>query len=98
MIWLNNVYLDSDSLGPGIALNRPACEHRWTSYAHSDGADIVSRLAGADIAIVNKIGLDFDSAKSDKPTQEFELSADDVKALFVLCMLSTCSLSIEQAN
>ncbi|MEC9226010.1 MAG: hypothetical protein VYE33_02600 [Pseudomonadota bacterium] len=58
MTRLNIVHLDSDSIGPDIALNRPACEHRWTSYAHSEEADIVSRLGGADIAIVNKIGLD----------------------------------------
>jgi glycerate dehydrogenase len=58
MTCLNIVHLDSDSIGPGIALNRPACEHRWTSYAHSEEADIVARLAEADIAIVNKIGLD----------------------------------------
>ena len=58
MTRLNIVHLDSDSIGPNIALNRPACEHRWTSYAHSEEADIVSRLCGADIAIVNKIGLD----------------------------------------
>ena len=47
MTRLNIVHLDSDSIGPDIALNRPACEHRWTSYAHSEEADIV-----------NKIGLD----------------------------------------
>ena len=58
MTRLNIVHLDSDSIGPNIALNRPACEHRWTSYAHSEEADIVSRLGGADIAIINEIGLD----------------------------------------
>ncbi|MEC8711519.1 MAG: D-2-hydroxyacid dehydrogenase [Pseudomonadota bacterium] len=58
MTRLNIVHLDSDSIGPDITMNRPACEHRWTSYAHSEEDDIVSRLGGADIAIVNKIGLD----------------------------------------
>jgi len=36
MTRLNIVHLDSDSIGPDIALNRPACEDRWTSYAHSE--------------------------------------------------------------
>ena len=58
MTCLNIVHLDSESIGPDIVLNRPACAHHWISYKYSSHADLVSRLADADIAIVNKIGLD----------------------------------------
>ena len=55
---LNIVHLDKDSIGPGIVMNRPSCAHRWTSHDHTAEAEIVTRLAAADVAIVNKIGLD----------------------------------------
>ena len=58
MTQLNIVHLDSDSMGPDIILNRPSCDHLWTGYRHTAEADLVSRLAEADIAIVNKISLD----------------------------------------
>lgn len=55
---LHIVHLDKDSIGPDIVMNRPSCAHRWTSHDHTGDTDIVARLADADIAIVNKIGLD----------------------------------------
>jgi len=58
MTRLNIVHLDSDSIGPDIVLNRPSCDHQWTSFGHTGQAELVPRLAKADIAIVNKIGLD----------------------------------------
>ena len=57
MTQLNIVHLDSDSMGPDIILNRPSCDHLRTGYRHTAEADLVSRLAEADIAIVNKITL-----------------------------------------
>ena len=58
MTRLNIVHLDSDSIGPDIVLTRPSCDHQWTGYGHTEEAELVPRLASADIAIVNKIGLD----------------------------------------
>ena len=55
---LSIVHLDQESIGPGIVLNRPTCPHEWTVYDHTTQADLVPRLANADVAIVNKIGLD----------------------------------------
>lgn len=50
------VFLDRDSL---IAtLRPPAFAHAWTDYAHTKGSEqTVARLAGASIAITNKVPL-----------------------------------------
>ncbi|MFP5393492.1 MAG: D-2-hydroxyacid dehydrogenase [Gammaproteobacteria bacterium] len=49
------VFLDRDSL---IAdLRRPAFAHRWSEYPATDPADVVARLAGATIAITNKVPI-----------------------------------------
>ena len=55
---LNIVHLDRESIGPDIVMTKPGCAHHWTGYDHSSDAEIIPRLAEADVAIVNKIGLD----------------------------------------
>lgn len=49
------VFLERDSVV--VDLRRPAFEHEWTEYAKTDPAQVVERLAGATIAIVNKVPL-----------------------------------------
>ena len=49
------VFLDRDSLVAD--LRRPAFAHTWAEYPATGAADIVSRLAGASIAITNKVPL-----------------------------------------
>lgn len=39
------------------SFRRPAIDHRWTEYPVSTEADILTRLAEADVAIVNKVRL-----------------------------------------
>lgn len=53
---LRIVQLESESL---IAeLRRPACQHAWVDYPKTTPAEVVERLAGADIAITNKVEID----------------------------------------
>jgi glycerate dehydrogenase len=53
---LRIVQLESESL---IAeLRRPACQHAWGDYPKTTPAEVVERLAGADIAITNKVAID----------------------------------------
>lgn len=51
------VHLDSDSLG-GFAIPRPAAPHRWVAHGFTDPQDVIPRLAGAQVAILNKVKLD----------------------------------------
>ncbi len=49
------VYLERDSVIAEV--RRPAFAHEWTEYASTTSAQVIERLAGATIAIVNKVPL-----------------------------------------
>lgn len=49
------VYLERDSVIAEV--RRPAFAHEWTEYASTTPAQVIERLAGATIAIVNKVPL-----------------------------------------
>ncbi len=49
------VYLERDALVAGV--RRPAFAHTWTEYAKTAPEEVVERLAGANIAIINKCPL-----------------------------------------
>lgn len=51
------VFLDRATLAPGVRLRRPAFEHRWTEHARTRPDEVARRLAGATIAITNKVPL-----------------------------------------
>ena len=51
------VFLDRATLGPRVALRRPAFSHRLTEYDRTAPPEVEARLAGAAIAIVNKVDL-----------------------------------------
>jgi glycerate dehydrogenase len=51
------VFLDRGTIAPQITLRRPAFEHELVEYAHSEPDEVVDRLAGATIAITNKVPL-----------------------------------------
>lgn len=51
------VHLDSDTLG-GFEIPRPAAPHRWLAYRHSAPGEVVARLTGASVAIINKVPMD----------------------------------------
>lgn len=51
------VHLDRDTMG-GFEIPRPAAPHRWVEHGFTDPAEVVPRLAGAQVAIINKVKLD----------------------------------------
>lgn len=51
------VFLDRATIAPQVRLRRPAFAHEMVEYAHTGPGDVVARLAGASIAIVNKVRL-----------------------------------------
>jgi glycerate dehydrogenase len=55
----NIVFLDRESLIANV--RRPVFSHSWTEYAATAAADAAARLAGATIAITNKVPLRADT-------------------------------------
>jgi glycerate dehydrogenase len=55
----NIVFLDRESVIANV--RRPAFSHSWTEYAATAAADAAGRLAGATIAITNKVPLRADT-------------------------------------
>ncbi len=51
------VFLDRATIAPHIRLRRPDFDHALIEHAHTGPAQVVERLAGAAIAIVNKVRL-----------------------------------------
>ena len=48
----------SATLAPQIRLRRPSFAHDYAEHARTAPAEVVERLAGATIAILNKVRLD----------------------------------------
>ncbi|WP_165854930.1 D-2-hydroxyacid dehydrogenase [Marinobacter sp. JSM 1782161] len=51
------VFLDRETIGPTVNLNRPLAEHDWVCYDATTEDQVVERLRGADVAITNKVPL-----------------------------------------
>jgi glycerate dehydrogenase len=51
------VFLDRDTIGPGIAIRPPDFAHQWQSYARTGPDEVVGHLEGARIAITNKVRI-----------------------------------------
>jgi glycerate dehydrogenase len=51
------VHLDKSTMG-GFEIPRPDMPHEWIEHDFTLPADVVSRLAGAQIAIINKVRMD----------------------------------------
>ncbi|MBE7416840.1 MAG: D-2-hydroxyacid dehydrogenase [Ideonella sp.] len=51
------VFLDRATLAPHIRLRRPAFAHEWVEHDRSTPAEVAQRLAGASIAITNKVPI-----------------------------------------
>lgn len=54
------VFLDRATLKESINVRRPACDHEWIEYDRTTPDQVVERLKGATIAIVNKVKLTAD--------------------------------------
>ena len=51
------VFLDRATIGPSVTITRPSFDHQWVEYEKTTPAQVVERLAGADIAISNKVPI-----------------------------------------
>jgi len=51
------VFLDRGTIGPGVRLRPPAFPHHWVDYERTMASEVVERLSGAHIAILNKVPL-----------------------------------------
>jgi len=51
------VFLDADTVGPGVHIGRPGFAHEWTQYDRTREAEVVERLKDAEIAITNKVPI-----------------------------------------
>jgi glycerate dehydrogenase len=57
------VFLDRSTIAPQIVLRRPRFDHELIEYDRTRPEEVVERLAGATIAIVNKVSLPADALK-----------------------------------
>jgi glycerate dehydrogenase len=51
------VFLDRNTIGPSVDLTRPRFEHEWIEHDATGSEHVVERLAGAAIAITNKVKI-----------------------------------------
>lgn len=50
-------FLDRATLAPQINIRRPGFEHDWQEWDRTDPSQVVARLQGSDIAILNKVRI-----------------------------------------
>jgi glycerate dehydrogenase len=51
------VFLDRGTFGPSMELRKPAFRHEWVEHVATPPDEVVSRLAGAAIAVTNKVPI-----------------------------------------
>jgi len=51
------VHLDRMTMG-GVEIPRPALAHQWVEYEFTEPGEVVARLQGAEVAIINKVRMD----------------------------------------
>lgn len=51
------VFLDRATIGPSVHIKQPEFEHNWIEFDSTAEADILDRLQGATIVIINKVPL-----------------------------------------
>lgn len=49
------VFLDRETIGPGVAVNRPGFDHEWIEYDATSEEQIIERAKDADVVITNKV-------------------------------------------
>lgn len=55
------VFLDAATIGPGVTIRQPSFEHEWQVFDRTDAGQVAERLAGASIAITNKVPIRADT-------------------------------------
>jgi glycerate dehydrogenase len=51
------VFLDRSTIGPSVTLSKPSFPHEWVDYDRTRPDQVVERLTGAAIAVVNKVPI-----------------------------------------
>jgi len=51
------VFLDRETIGPSVELARPRFDHEWIEHQSTVPEQVVERLAGASIAVTNKVPI-----------------------------------------
>jgi len=51
------VFLDCDTVAPYVTVRKPDFEHDWIEYGKTSADQVVERLTGAAIAVVNKVKI-----------------------------------------
>lgn len=51
------VFLDHETIGPGVILNRPQTDHEWVEYQATAEAQVLERAKDADVIITNKVPI-----------------------------------------
>jgi glycerate dehydrogenase len=51
------VFLDRATIGPTVELRRPDFQHEWIEHQATAGGEVAKRLAGATVAITNKVPI-----------------------------------------
>lgn len=52
------VFLDRETIGPGVALRTPAFDHEWIEHGLTAPDQVAPRIADCDIIVTNKVRID----------------------------------------
>jgi glycerate dehydrogenase len=55
------VFLDRATVGPSVTITRPGFDHDWAEHERTAAEEVVPRLAGATVAITNKVPIRADT-------------------------------------
>ena len=55
------VFLDRDTLGPSVKINKPSFEHQWLQFNRTKAVQVFEHAKDADIIVTNKVPLRSDS-------------------------------------
>lgn len=57
------VFLDKSTFPSSLKFNKPSFPHQWQEYQSTNPEDVISRLEGAEIAVLNKVVLNSEILK-----------------------------------
>ena len=69
------VFLDRDTMGPSVEINRPAFEHEWVEYGKSAPDEVAQRINDADLVITNKAPIGADQLAGAKNLKMVSIAA-----------------------
>ena len=69
------VFLDRDTMGPSVEINRPAFKHEWVEYGKSAPDEVAQRINDADLVITNKAPIGADQLAGAKNLKMVSIAA-----------------------